>query len=82
MTQSNDISQIEEQKSKMSASEKSHEGISKMNLILEDSFDETRKKSYQYNNDDSEEAVSGLTCWQKFRFFVKQSFKDIWRHKC
>ena len=53
-----------------------------MNLILEESFDETRKKSIQYNYDDSEEEVSGLTCWQKFRFFVKQSFKDIWRHKC
>lgn len=23
-----------------------------------------------------------MTCWQKFRFFVKQSLKDIKRHKC
>ena len=23
-----------------------------------------------------------LTCWQKLRFFVKQSCKDIARHKC
>ena len=29
-----------------------------------------------------EEEAPGLTCWQKFRFFIKQSFKDIWRHKC
>ena len=29
-----------------------------------------------------EEEGFGLTCWQKFRFFVKQSFKDVWRHKC
>ena len=23
-----------------------------------------------------------MTCWQKFRFFVKQSVKDVTRHKC
>lgn len=29
-----------------------------------------------------EEEEWGLTCWQKLRFFMKQSCKDIGRHKC
>ena len=29
-----------------------------------------------------EEDDGGLTCWQKFRFFIKQAWKDIGRHKC
>ena len=33
--------------------------------------------------DNQDESVAaGLTCWQKFRFFIKQSCKDIYRHKC
>ena len=40
------------------------------NPILEEDFEENEEEEW------------GLTCWQKFRFFIKQSFKDIWRHKC
>ena len=29
-----------------------------------------------------EDSRGGLTCWQKLRFFMKQSCKDIARHKC
>jgi hypothetical protein len=39
---------------------------------------EIENKSQQ----DNDEETSGLTCWSKFRFFLKQTTKDIWRHKC
>ena len=32
--------------------------------------------------EDVDESEGGLSCCQKFRFFIKQSFKDIARHKC
>jgi len=43
----------------------------------------SNEKVLKYNFEEEEE-VGGLelTCWQKFRFFLKQSCKDICRHKC
>lgn len=43
----------------------------------------TEMKASTINKDDSSlDAGSSLSCCQKFRFFIKQSWKDIGRHKC
>ena len=35
-----------------------------------------------YYREEFPEGPSGLTCCGKLRFFIKQSLKDIKRHKC
>ena len=47
-----------------------------------DAFDFDSKRTMQEVGDDEDFSGGRLSCWQKLRFFVKQSCKDIYRHKC
>ena len=47
--------------------------------ILED---HTRPKHFANTLQDEEEEGLKQGCWQKFRFFLKYSYRDVGRHKC
>ena len=40
------------------------------------------KRGVAWYDDEEDEDAWSMSCWQKFRLFMKQTCKDICRHKC